>query len=133
MIGVRVRQSGYVALMSVLVVGAASLAIATALLLTAADSQRSTLVSQQSAQARNLATACAEEALQQVNSSNSYTGTGNLSLGQGSCTYTVSNTGGSNRTITSSGTVGPVVRRLQITATVGATNITVDTWQEVAN
>ena len=126
-------QSGYVALMSVLIVGAASLAIATALLLTAADSQRSTLVNQQSVQARNLATACAEEALQQIHASSSFTGTNNLSLGQGSCTYTVTNAGGSNRTITASGTVDTVVRRLQISAVVGATAVTINSWQETAN
>jgi DeoR/GlpR family transcriptional regulator of sugar metabolism len=130
----RVRtQSGYIALMAVLIVGAASLAIASALLLTAADSQRSTLVAQQSAQARNLATACAEEALQQINTSTSFTGTNNLSMGQGACSYTVANAGGSNRTITASGTVDTVVRRLQISATVGATTITISSWQEVAN
>lgn len=124
-------QSGYVALLAVLIVGAASLAIASALLLTAADSQRSTLVSQQSAQARNIATACAEEALQQIHDNTSFTTAGtNMSVGAGSCTYVVTNTGGSNRTITTTATVGTAIRKLQLTITIGTT-ITVNTWQEV--
>jgi hypothetical protein len=128
----RMKQSGYVALMAVLIVGAASLAIATALLLTAADSQRATIITQQSAQARNIAAACAEEALQQIHDNTSFTSAGtNMNVTPGSCTYTVTNTGGSNRTITSSATVSGVVRRLQITITIGVSNITINTWQEV--
>ena len=123
-------ERGYIALMAVLVVGAASLAIASALLVTATDSQRSTLVNQQSAQARSLASACGEEALQQIHDDTSFTGTNNLSLGQGSCTYTFTNTGGNNRTITASGTVGNVVRKIQVTLTIGATTLTINTWQE---
>lgn len=123
-------QTGYIALLAVLIVGSAGLAIATAMLLTATDSQRSTLVSQQSAQARSLATACGEEALEQIHDNTAFTGTNNMSLGQGTCTYTVTNTGGSNRTITASGTVGTVVGKVQITLTIGATSITINTWQE---
>jgi hypothetical protein len=123
-------QKGYVALIMVLIVGAAGVAVATALLLTATDSQRSTIVTQQSAQARNLAVACGEEALEQIHDNLTLTGTNNFSLGQGSCTYTITNTGSPNRTITASGTVSGVVRRIQITLTIGATSITINTWQE---
>jgi hypothetical protein len=126
---ISIKQSGYVALLAVLIVGAASLAVATALLLTAADSQRSTLVSQQSSQARNVAFACGEEALQQIHDNTSFTGTNNFSIGAGSCTYTVTNTGGQNRTITATGTVGTVVRKIQSTITIG-TNITINSWQD---
>jgi hypothetical protein len=127
------RQSGgYIALMAVLIVGAASLAIGLALLTMGADSQRSTLIAQQSAQARSLATACAEEALQEIHDDTTYTGTGNLSLGQGTCSYTVTNTGGSNRTITSSGVVGEVTRKLEIYATIGVSSISIISWQEIS-
>ena len=125
-------QGGYVALMAVLIVGAAATAIGLALLVTGADSQRSVLVTQQSAQARNLATACVEEALQQMQNNTAFTGTGNLALGQGNCTYTVTNTGGNARTIVASSTVNNVVRRSIIYATIGATNISITSWQEIS-
>lgn len=118
--------------MAVLIVGAASLAIGLALLATGADSQRATLVIQQSIQARSLATACAEEALQEIHDDTAFTGTGNLSLGQGTCSYTVTNTGGSNRTITTSGTVNGVVRKLEIYATINVSSISITSWQEVS-
>lgn len=127
----RTRQSGYVALLAVLIVGAASIAVATSLLLTSADNQRVTLAVQRSMLARSNASACAEEGLQQIHDNTSFTGTNNLTLSSGTCSYTVSNTGGSNRTVTANSTVGTSVRRLQITLTIGVSNLTINTWQEI--
>lgn len=126
------NSDGYVALMTVLIVGAASIAISLALLTAGTDSQRSALVTQQATQARALASACVEEALQQMHDSTSYTGTNNLSLGQGTCTYTVTNTGGSNRTIDATGTVNGDIRKLKVYATIGASSISITSWQEVS-
>jgi len=53
-------ERGYVALMAVLIVGAAATAIGLTLLTTAMDQGRAALVTQQSAQARDLADACGE-------------------------------------------------------------------------
>lgn len=125
-------QSGYIALLAVLIVGAASLAIALTLLITGTDSQRSTLVLQQSTQARSLASSCAEEALQVMHDNTSFTGTNNLSLGQGSCTYTVTNTGGSTRTIDTTGTVNSIARKLRLNVTIGASSLSITSWQEVS-
>jgi hypothetical protein len=125
-------QGGYVALITVLIVGAVSLAVGVAILLTGTDSQRVTLVLQQSIQARNLANACVEEALQQMHDSTTFTGTNNLSLDQGTCTYTVTNTGGNNRTIVTTATVGNVVRKNQVYATIGTSSISITSWQEVS-
>jgi hypothetical protein len=124
-------QSGYVALLAVLIVGAASIAVGSSLLLTSADNQRMTLAAQRSMQARNHAVACAEEALQQIHDNTAFTGSNNLVLPTGSCQYSVTNTGGNNRTVTAYSTVGPSVRRIQITLTIGVSNITINTWQEI--
>jgi len=124
---------GYITLISVLVVGAVGVAIATSLILLGIGSSRSSFALEQSNQAKALANACAEEALQQIRDSTPYTGTGNLSLGQGTCTYTVTSQGGQNRTITASGTVGTIVRKVKIIITKINPTITVSTWQEVAD
>ena len=60
------KQDGYVALLVVLIVGTASLAIVTALLIGGTDSQRMTLAELRGTQARNLNDACAEEGLQVI-------------------------------------------------------------------
>ncbi len=126
------RQAGYVALITVLIVGAVALAVGVALLNIGADSQRSALIEQQSKQARNLAAACGEEALQTIHDNIALSGTNNLSLGQGNCTYTVSIITGTTRTITASGTVGSVVRKAQVSVTIGTSSISITSWQEVS-
>jgi acyl-CoA synthetase (AMP-forming)/AMP-acid ligase II len=124
-------QQGYIALLAVLIMGAASLAIALSLLIGGADNEQVSLITQQSIQARNLATACAEEALQQIHDNTAFTGTNNLTLGQGTCTYTVTNTGGSNRTVDATGSVNTVARKVKVYVTIGASNISITSWQDV--
>jgi hypothetical protein len=126
------NESGYIALLAVLIVGAAALAIGVVLLTTSIDSQRSALVTQQSKQARSLAVACGQEALQAIHDNTAYVGTNNISLGQGSCSYTVTNTGGNNRSIVVSAVVTTITRKIQIYATIGALNISVTSWQEIS-
>jgi len=126
------NESGYIALISVLIAGAAATAICLSLLSTGADSQRSVLIEQQSKQARGLAIACAEEALQVVHDNIAYSGTNSLSLGQGTCSYTVVVTAGSTRTLNTSGTVGNVVRKIQAYVTIKSTSISITSWQEVS-
>lgn len=132
MVGQPRRESGYIALLSVLILGAAAVAICLVLLTSGADSQRAGIVEQQSKQARALATACAEEALQQIHDNIAFAGSNTLSIGQGSCTYTVTVATGTTRTIVVSGTVGTVVRKNQVSVTIGASNITISTWQEIS-
>lgn len=80
-----------------------------------------------------LAQACAEEGLQQIRDNTAYTGTGTLTLGAGSCSYTVANTGGTTRTVVTSGTVGTVVRKVSVAISGYSPRIVVTLWQEVAN
>lgn len=126
-----ITQGGYVALIAILIVGAVSTTIALALLMNGVDSQRAVLVTQRSVQARNGAVACAEEALQEMHDNTTYVGTDTLTVGQASCTYTVTNTGGAARTIDVTATAGSVVRKIKIYATIGGTNISITSWQEV--
>ena len=127
------NKKGYVALITVLITGAIGVAIATSLLLLGLGSSRTSFALEQSNQAKALANACAEEALQQIRDSTAFTGTGNLTLGQGSCAYTVTNDGGENRTVTASGTVGTVVRKIKIIVNTINPAINLTSWQEVAD
>lgn len=129
--GYKDGQSGYIALMAVLIVGAAALAISLVLLTTSTDSQRSALVTQQSKQAQALAVACGEEALLAIHDDTAFTGTNNIILGQGSCDYTVTNTGANTRTTSVTATVNNATRRIQIYVTIGSSNISVTSWQDL--
>jgi hypothetical protein len=121
------KQQGYVALLSALIITFIGIAVGTSLVLSGLGSSRTSFASEQSNQAKGLANACAEEALQLIRD----TGSGSFSMGQGSCTYTVTSTGGQNRTIVISGTVSGVVRRATIAITQITPTITISSWQEV--
>ncbi len=126
-------KSGYITLISVLVVGAVGVAVATSLILLGLGSSRTSFAVEQSGQAKALANACAEEALQQIRDSTPFTGSGSLTLGRGTCGYTVTSQGGQNRTITSSSTVNSVIRKVQVIISAITPAITVTSWQEVAD
>ncbi len=125
-------QQGYIALISVLITSAAAMAIATTLLITGTDAQRVNLVMQRSIQARQLAHGCIEEALQKIHESTTFTGTSSVTLPTGACSYTITNTGGDNRTITASSTIQNVVRKVTVYVTIGSSSVSVTSWQDVS-
>lgn len=127
------KQSGFIVLITVLVVGAVSMAITVSVLWLGVGDSRSSFALEQSNQAKALANACSEEALQQIRDSTPFTGTGNLTLGQGTCSYTVTSQGGSNRTIIATGTVGSIVRKVKIIIDTINPAINVTSWLEVVD
>lgn len=126
-------HSGYIVLITVLVVGAVGVAIAVSLLWLGLSGSKSSFALQQSNQAKGLANACIEEALQQIRDSTSFTGTGSLTLGAGTCSYTVTSQGSQNRTITATGTVGTIIRKVKVIIDKITGSINVTSWQEVAD
>lgn len=125
-------NKGYITLMSVLVVGVVGVAIALSLILLGIAASRTGFAIEQSYQAKALAHACAEEALQQIRNSVSYTGSGNVVLGQGSCSYTVTSQGGENRIVVTTATVDSMVRKVEIIIDAIQPTIQIVSWQEVA-
>ncbi len=108
-------QRGYVVLLTVLVVGAVAVAIATTLLFAGTDAARLAAVKEQSRVARHMADACAEEALNEIRTSSPFTGYGTLTLGGNTCSFNVTNLGGTNRQVIASSTVGTMVRKKKLT------------------
>jgi hypothetical protein len=128
------NSGGYVLLLSVLVVVVIGTAVATSLLLWSVTDAQTTTILQQSARARQLAQTCAEEALWQLQQDTAYAAGGTLTVGADSCSIVaITGTGGSNRVINASGTVGSVVRRVQVTVTTVANPPVIASWQEVAD
>lgn len=125
------KKSGYITLLSVLVVGAVGVAATLSIILSGLGSSRTSFTYEQMNQAKALANTCAENALEQIRISTPFTGNGALSLGQGSCTFSVSSQGGQARAIDATGTVGTVVRRVRIVITAIHPLINISTWQEV--
>ena len=126
-------KSGYMALLGVLVVSAVAISITVSLVLLGLGSSRTTFAIQQGAQARALASACAEEALRTILDIPSFLGSGNLTLGRGTCTYSVADSGGGGRIIEAEGTVDNVVRKVRVSASSISPSIDLTSWQEVAD
>ncbi len=125
-------HAGYVTLLTVLVVSAVGVAVASSLLLLGIGNARSSLALQQSKSAAALADACAEEALQQLRFSTSYSGTATLTLGAGTCSYTVIVGSGEAREVEATGTVGTVVRKVDVFVSQLTPKTVISSWQEVA-
>lgn len=124
-------KRGFVTLISVLIVAAIGLTIATSMLLSGLTAGRTGFALIQSYQSKALADGCMEEALERIRESGPFTGTGTLSLGPGLCSYTVISKGGQNRTATSSATVGTQVRKVKVTIDKINPVIHITSWQEV--
>lgn len=118
-------------LLSVLVFGAVGLSVIISGLLLGVDASRSSLTLQQSIQARALANACAEEALQTLRESVYYTGNETLTFSTGTCEIqTISGTGNINRTVITTGNVGNVERTVQVEISTVHPTISITSWQE---
>ena len=124
------HNGGYVTLVTVLALAAIAASLSTAMLLFGTDSTLTSRTVFESASARTLATACAEMALQAIWDDGTYTGTDTISLGTGSCTYTVTNDGGEARTITVSGTEDDVSQSFSITLDQVTSLVNVTAWTE---
>ena len=126
-------KRGFATLLSVLVVSAIGISVAVSTLLLGLDNSRNGYEVAQSARARALANACAEEAMLQLGQSNNFNGSGGLSLGGGTCNYNTSRAPKQTVLVTSYGTVGTIVRKVEITASVQKKSISIISWQEVAD
>ena len=105
------KQSGTIALISLLIITAVTLAIGLSLNLLGLDEMRMGFRESKSSQAFHVAESCLEEALMRLKRDANYTG-GNLQIGQGSCNIVIA-VNGTERTITVTGTVDQLIRKIQ--------------------
>ena len=126
-------KKGYITLLMVIIVGAIGVATGVSLLLLGVGSSRASLSLDKSNQAKALANACAEQALDQIRTSPAFSGSASLTLGQGACSYTVTNLGGENRLINASGAVDEVLRKVKINLNQITPKINLTSWQEVSD
>lgn len=126
-------RKGYVALITVLILGAVGTLLSVTLLLASTTRSRTLIDTTNSYYARYYADACAEEALKEISLSTPYEGTDSLIFDNGDCYYSVINTGGQNRRIESEGSAGSVTKRLLIIIDSLNPTINVVSWQEVSN
>lgn len=125
-------SSGYILLLSVLVVGAVGTAIATSILMLSVGNSLNSLADQQSAEALSYANACAEDTLEQLRIDNTYVAGEVLTFDKGTCeVISVQGTGDTNRTVQAEGVVGDIVRKIEIIVDDIGPPTVISRWQDV--
>lgn len=125
-------RSGFVLLITVLIVGAIGTAILSSLLLLGISANKVSLSVQESAQALAAAQACAEYALLQLRDSPNYAGNQTIILDGHACEIrTINGTGNTNRSLCVEGRAGDSYRRLEIVVDTILPVTKVFSWQEV--
>ena len=127
------KPKGYITLISLIVVGAVATAVTLSLILLGLGSSRSSLSNQQGSSANWLAHACAEEALQEIRNNSNYSGNDSMAFSTGSCSYTVTQGRGEERSIQAVGNEGSVTRRVEVSVSGIEPEIIINLWQEVAD
>ena len=121
------RSSGYVAILTVIILGIVVTVIATNLVLLGLGHTRSSLSESQSASAKSAADACTEAALKQIKIVPAFIGSGGLTLSGSTCTYTVS--AAVTSSITATGLSGNSTRRVVVDLLSRTPNIVFTKWQ----
>src|ERR1700722_11046002 len=83
------QESGYILITTAIVISAIALLAAVSILFFADGFIKNDRAVERSNEAKGLANACGETAAQNIIASSTFIGSGSLSLGSGSCTYTV--------------------------------------------
>lgn len=125
------NRDGFVALVSVLVLGAVGLDLAVSLLMLGLDTGRTALTYSQAVQASGLASACADAGLSQLKAAVACEADGNLQVGSGSCDFTAAVAGGYACQLTATGTVQNVVRHVQVNLSQVDPSLTVASWRPI--
>jgi hypothetical protein len=127
------RQNGFILLITVIVLGVVGIAVTVSLLLLGIGMTKSNFSWESAQIAKGMANTCAEEGLNNLQANVNYTGTGSVTIGSNSCSFTVTNTGGTTRSVSASATVRGSTRRVNVTVSAVTPKITVSQWAEVAN
>jgi hypothetical protein len=123
-------RRGFSTLFIVIILGGIALSVAFSLSTSSVWSIKGSNDTKNSNKAKSLANACAEVALEVMRENNSYTGNDSVVLDGNTCTYTVTNTGGTTRSLIISGSVGGIVRKINITTST-FNPLVISSWQEV--
>lgn len=131
----KTKAKGYIAFITVLVISAITVVIATTLLIISTDNATAVAEITNSIQARALADTCVEVAINKLKLNTAYTGNETVTVGTtGSCQIlTITGSGNSNRVIQATSTLNNTTRKVVVTLTTVNPTTMISSWQEVAD
>jgi len=124
-------NSGFVALVSILVISMVALSVVVSISLTGVGEAKSSLDFKKGQETIQIGYGCGEEALLRTRNDQAYTG-GTLSVGEGSCTIIVNDIAGGQEILVNAQLSGPpsYEKNLRITSSQDGNGVTVVTWEE---
>lgn len=129
----RQLKKGYIALFSVIVLGAVSIVVAVSVLSTGVSASKFSFSVEEKIHSRIVSASCAEEMLQQILDTGLDSGSGNMSIASGTCTYTIIQTGLDSLRLNVEGVKGGAISRLRIEIASSTPRIKLSSWQEVSS
>lgn len=127
-------QKAYIALISIMIIGAIALSIAVSSAILAVGQGRNGLLAQNLTEAKNLANACAEKALMDLKENENYIGNQTVNLNGALCQINpVESPGGTVKIVKVSSQVNQVTKKIKISVSQINPLMTFDSWQEVDN
>lgn len=128
------NQSGYIALISVLIISAVVILIATSASLVSISESDMALQQNQAKESFYLADACAEYTLMKLGSVLNYAGNETVTIGENSCFIRpISGSGNFNRIIEVQSTFSNQTRKIRIQVSQISPVMQITSWQEVAD
>lgn len=128
------NQQGFIALISVLIIGAVVLVISIGLSLRSVGETNMALSEQESHRALALANLCAEQALMKLESVLNYAGNESIIVGSESCTIRpVTGSGNLNRTVETQSTVSGYTKKVRVVVSRISPTIQITSWGEIAD
>jgi len=124
------NQQGYIALIAVVIIVAATLAISLSLNVLSIGETQSGLIQQQSVQAFGIADTCMQEAYLRLERDSGYTGA-SLDIGDGSCAIIVTDAG-TDKLITVTAMLQNIQRKHESLVTVSGNQVIVRYWKELS-
>ncbi len=122
------EQGGYILLFTALFVSIMCSLILVGGLYRGSTQSLSSSALVQADQARALADSCAEHALQLIRNNSSFVGSGSLTIGSNSCSYTVN--AGAPQFITTSATFGIATKNVRVNLSATSPNPVISGWFE---
>lgn len=126
-------RKGYIALISVILIGALGTAVMVSVIASGVSATKTDYALQQGGGGRALASSCVEEALQKIVETGTSSSTGNLSLGQGTCSYVITSQNGQNIKVNATGILSTITTKIQVLIATTSPAMTLSSWQEVVD
>ncbi len=126
------KNEGFVALISVLIVGAVGVVILTSLVSLGVSSVKSSISIEDGNRALMVADSCVEEALLKIREDNYFIGTEQVNFDEGNCFYIIESNGEEVRTVKIEGRFKNSTKRLLIVINEINPKIVIGHWKQVA-